>query len=55
MTDSGGGIGMSQDEQGLNPHHTHFLLVDNGRRNVSSGTPEFRAALEQKIKETCEL
>ncbi len=55
MTDFGEEIGVSQDEQDLNLHHTHFLLVDDGRRKVSSGTAEFRAALQKKVKDTCEL
>uniref|UniRef100_A0A915JIN3 TRPM SLOG domain-containing protein n=1 Tax=Romanomermis culicivorax TaxID=13658 RepID=A0A915JIN3_ROMCU len=33
----------------LNPFHTHFLLVDDGRRNEHSNVAKFRAALEKKI------
>uniref|UniRef100_A0A914VQG5 TRPM SLOG domain-containing protein n=1 Tax=Plectus sambesii TaxID=2011161 RepID=A0A914VQG5_9BILA len=60
--DAGGGIGMVRsqqpkygsgiDPQGLNPDHTHFLLVDDGRRYKKSGTADFRSVLECKLQET---
>ena len=31
----------------LDPHHTHFLLVDDGKQGVYGGEIEFRAAFEQ--------
>ncbi|XP_063693719.1 transient receptor potential cation channel subfamily M member-like 2 isoform X10 [Bolinopsis microptera] len=35
----------------LDPNHTHFLLVDNGKQYEYGGEIKFRAALEQKISE----
>ena len=36
----------------LNPHHTHFLLVDDGRRNRygDAGPRNFRAAFERSVQ-----
>lgn len=31
----------------LDPHHTHFILVDDGKQGVYGGEIEFRAAFEQ--------
>ncbi|CAH1785123.1 unnamed protein product [Owenia fusiformis] len=33
----------------LNQNHTHFLLVDDGKRGTYSGVASFRASLEKKI------
>lgn len=33
----------------LNPDHTHFILVDDGKRGKYGGVADFRAKLERKI------
>jgi hypothetical protein len=41
----------SQEEKTapLDPHHTHFILVDSGRENEFGGEVKFRANLEDSI------
>jgi hypothetical protein len=34
----------------LDPHHTHFLLVDNAELNKFSGEIKFRTELEEKVR-----
>jgi hypothetical protein len=33
----------------LNPHHSHFIMVDNARQNTFGGEIPFRAKLEAEI------
>ncbi|KAK3094835.1 hypothetical protein FSP39_006870 [Pinctada imbricata] len=38
----------------LNPNHTHFVFVDNGKRNTYAGASQFRAMFEQKVSKPTE-
>ena len=34
----------------LDPNHTHFILVDDGRQNAYGGEIKFRAQLERELR-----